>query len=405
MQVFAIDLLPSEDPSDRDPLVIKNWGLSHGLSFPLLIDSDNFVWNQYGMGYIPHNVVLDTAMKVLYTNYGYEKNLLISLIDNYYSPVNLQDANLNSIFMDKGVDTLMVNAMIKNDDNHSMSVFAIITSTDKVYSDTLELYDDGNHSDGQADDNVYGGVILPISEEHEFIVGIKTIDLDYQVVRIWEEVDRFSTVGPVVFEEFIQTSRIQNRIFLKLVLRNIGSQKAADNVSATLSTTDPLVTTIAGNNQQFGTIEAGGIAESSGNYLLFTSGMPDIHTINFTINIAGNGKPYWQDESSAIVGLQKHITVVPQIFSLDQNFPNPFNPQTTIKYVLDTVQPQHTRLQILNSLGQTVRILVDVPQIAGEYQVNWDGKDNFKNEVASGIYYYQLTSGQMEAVRKMILMR
>lgn len=408
MQVFGIDLLLWEN--NEDPLFIKNWGESKNISYPLLIDTEYSVWNQYGMSGIPHNVLIDTAMKVIYTNAGYDyqgivEGILISHIDKYYSPVKLQDASLNSIFMNKDVDSLTVNASIKNDDNHAAEVFAFITSSDKTFSDTLALYDDGNHSDGLAGDKIYGGIILPISGEHEFIVGIKTVDLDYQVVRIWEEVVRFSTVGPVVFEEFIQTHRIQNRIFLKLVLRNIGSQAAAENVSATLSTTDPLVTTIAGNNQQFGTIEASGTAESTGNYLIFTSGMSDIHTINFTINIAGNGEPYWQDESSAMVGIQNQITIAPQTFSLKQNFPNPFNPLTTISYTLDNVQSQQTKLQILNSLGQTVRLLVDAPQIAGEYEVNWDGKDNFENEVASGIYYYQLTKGQMKEVKKMILMR
>ena len=94
-----------------------------------------------------------------------------------------------------------------------------------------------------------------------------------------------------------------------------------------------------------------------------------------------------------------------QEFSLEQNYPNPFNPETTIRYSLNNARAENTRLIVYNSLGQIVRTLVDAKQPAGEYQVTWDGKNNSGQQVASGIYYYQLTSGEMQSVQKMILIR
>jgi hypothetical protein len=92
-------------------------------------------------------------------------------------------------------------------------------------------------------------------------------------------------------------------------------------------------------------------------------------------------------------------------FQLAQNYPNPFNPETTIKYSLDNTAAEQTTLFIYNSLGQVVKRLVNAPQSAGNYEVRWTGTDDYGNSVASGIYYYQLKSGQNASVQKMILIR
>jgi hypothetical protein len=77
---------------------------------------------------------------------------------------------------------------------------------------------------------------------------------------------------------------------------------------------------------------------------------------------------------------------VPERFSLLDNYPNPFNPETKISYSI--VHPCHVRLAIFNVLGQRIRILVDQYQSIGSKQVVWDGKDENGNEVASGIYFF-----------------
>ncbi len=71
---------------------------------------------------------------------------------------------------------------------------------------------------------------------------------------------------------------------------------------------------------------------------------------------------------------------------LYNNFPNPFNPSTTIRYEL----PFRTQvsLRLYNSLGQLVRVLVNVEQDAGEYQLVFNGQ-----QLASGIYFYQMMAG------------
>ena len=63
----------------------------------------------------------------------------------------------------------------------------------------------------------------------------------------------------------------------------------------------------------------------------------------------------------------------------------------------------HITLKIYNILGQKVRTLVDEPKIVGSYQVIWDGKDDKGKDVASGIYFYQLTAGDHKKTKKRTL--
>lgn len=88
---------------------------------------------------------------------------------------------------------------------------------------------------------------------------------------------------------------------------------------------------------------------------------------------------------------------------LSANYPNPFNPSTTIEYNLPT--RSQVRVEILNMLGQTVRVLTDAPVSAGLHRVVWDGRTSFGAPVASGIYYYRIVAGDLINARKMILLK
>ncbi len=92
----------------------------------------------------------------------------------------------------------------------------------------------------------------------------------------------------------------------------------------------------------------------------------------------------------------------PVSFVPHQNFPNPFNSETTIEYAVQ--QSSHVKLNIYNTLGQIVRTLVDEYETTGEYSVVWDGKDNSGNVVASGNYFYQIKTDGNALTKKMIFM-
>jgi len=90
---------------------------------------------------------------------------------------------------------------------------------------------------------------------------------------------------------------------------------------------------------------------------------------------------------------------------LMQNRPNPFNPQTEIAYRLGSPEAVRTALKIYDATGRLVRILVDAEQPAGEYRAAWDGTDERGHRVASGVFFYVLTSGEERQTRKMVVLK
>lgn len=103
------------------------------------------------------------------------------------------------------------------------------------------------------------------------------------------------------------------------------------------------------------------------------------------------------------VGISSNESSGPREFSLSQNFPNPFNPETIINYQI----PKRAKvdISIYNILGQKVRTLVDEERMGGTYVVKWDGKDQIGRHVPSGIYIYRINAEEFVQAKKMIFLR
>ena len=94
----------------------------------------------------------------------------------------------------------------------------------------------------------------------------------------------------------------------------------------------------------------------------------------------------------------------PEEFSLADNYPNPFNPTTTIKYALP--QAADVELTVYNVVGQPVRTLVAEHQSAGRYAVEWDATNDSGHSLSSGMYFYRLQAGgEFREVKKMLLLK
>ena len=93
----------------------------------------------------------------------------------------------------------------------------------------------------------------------------------------------------------------------------------------------------------------------------------------------------------------------PKDFTLFQNFPNPFNPTTTISY--DLPKDTKVNLKIYNLYGQEVRTLVNEAQSAGHKSVVWNGRDNSGTIVSSGLYIYRLEAKNIVQNKKMLFLK
>jgi hypothetical protein len=94
---------------------------------------------------------------------------------------------------------------------------------------------------------------------------------------------------------------------------------------------------------------------------------------------------------------------VPVITALNGNYPNPFNPETTISYSVKNSAP--VAIEIYNTKGQKVRTLVNETKASGNYSVRWDGTDENGQKVTSGVYFYKMNTGKYTSSKKMILMK
>ncbi|RMG40242.1 MAG: T9SS C-terminal target domain-containing protein [Methanobacteriota archaeon] len=119
------------------------------------------------------------------------------------------------------------------------------------------------------------------------------------------------------------------------------------------------------------------------------------------------------DDDIAVMLNQNYTTGIPpeepgpglvESFRLDQNYPNPFNPVTNIQF--SVISKQFVVLKVFDLLGREVKTLMEKNLSAGEYKVQWDGRNDAGILVASGMYLYRLTAGtQYIKTKKLILLR
>lgn len=116
--------------------------------------------------------------------------------------------------------------------------------------------------------------------------------------------------------------------------------------------------------------------------------------------VSNNGYPILRNMPT--VDTQDEFIGVSLLFHM-KNFPNPFNPNTSIVYSLPKSAP--TTLSIYNIRGQLVRKLVNEPLSSGEHTVTWDGRDDSGKSLASGMYLCRISSAGKQETRKMLLMK
>ena len=110
--------------------------------------------------------------------------------------------------------------------------------------------------------------------------------------------------------------------------------------------------------------------------------------------------------SLTIDGSQLNIAdsdIIPETFALYANYPNPFNPTTTISY--DLPKQAQVTLGIYDILGKQIKTLVNQSQDAGSKTAVWDGTNNSGRPVSAGVYLYRIKAGEFSQTRKMVLLR
>lgn len=134
---------------------------------------------------------------------------------------------------------------------------------------------------------------------------------------------------------------------------------------------------------------------ATGDDLFVVTGTPRAEIVSQEI-VDANGSPISQKE---VV----EVGTLPEDFSLEQNCPNPFNPETMIPFTLG--KTEEVSLSVYNCLGQRVRSLLAGRLPSGKHSLRFDGKDDSGAPLASGIYLYRLQVGDQQQTRKMVLLK
>ncbi len=132
--------------------------------------------------------------------------------------------------------------------------------------------------------------------------------------------------------------------------------------------------------------------------------VPKIYQVMAMVSLSGdvitsNDTVFAMVENQIITGIDP-LSALPKEYKLHHNFPNPFNPTTTIKY--DLPADSRVTLKIYNILGQEVRTLANEHQAAGYKALQWDGKNQAGEPVSSGIYIYRISAGSLRESREFV---
>jgi hypothetical protein len=127
-----------------------------------------------------------------------------------------------------------------------------------------------------------------------------------------------------------------------------------------------------------------------------------LHSVSFVNSLTG-----WcvgadgiilKTTTGGITSIRKQNSPIPNLFSLHQNFPNPFNPTTKIDF--DLPRQSNVRLLVYDVLGKEVSELVNEKLQPGKYSYEWNA-----SPYLSGVYYYKLIAGEFSQTRKTVLIR
>ena len=311
-------------------------------------------------------------------------------------------------FAVKDVDSVLFTTAFFNFNNRPFTSKLIYTNLENTQTDSLTLYDDGQHGDSQPNDGIYGAYILPINVEDYFKLNVSTTE-DSTNSYVNTPINlRFTTVGPIKLDS-LSISQVSSTVYnVKPFFRNEGSSFAVNDLKVKISTPFAnLITHITPDTISISSIVPGATAGPA-NDVSVTVNSRLSGNFNLIFEIMSDGWTYWKDTISQVVTGVDDIEQIPLSYNLSQNYPNPFNPSTTINFVIS--KSSFVNLSVYDILGRKVSTLINEEKTAGIYKVEFSAKGGSASggnayDLPSGIYFYKIKAGSFTQTKKMILMK
>jgi hypothetical protein len=145
------------------------------------------------------------------------------------------------------------------------------------------------------------------------------------------------------------------------------------------------------------------VVSDSGYCIIGTVGQPVIGTTTGSSNNSYSG--FWYQENSIMTSVVKDLqNILPKEYRIEQNFPNPFNPSTTISWQMP--EGSLVTLKVYDILGNEVASLVNGFQKAGVHSITFNTQNAAgSRNLSSGVYFYRLSAGNFVSTKKMVLVK
>ena len=287
-----------------------------------------------------------------------------------------------------------ISAFEYNPDNHSSTLLAQVLTLNDSLIDEIQF--------SKVDSTFTGILYFNSTEEGFYKILFQQNGIDIPSKTFYSKL-RFTSAGPVIVDSLYSAFQpAQSRFAFRPYLRNLGTTLQITKPSIRVICNDSIVTNISQYNLLAPTILPGQRVACQGATSIYYDPnlVNDTITFNIKFEISSDGFKYWNMDTTIcfiLTGIEDE-SLLPTNYSLEQNFPNPFNPSTKIKYSIP--KSSQVTLKIFNTLGEEMETLVNEEKPVGTYEVNWNAAN-----LPSGVYFYSLQAGDFVQTRKMILLK
>lgn len=308
------------------------------------------------------------------------------------------DVALNRYYGSPGGDSVTVTAVLTNPMHHKSEISAVLSDGATVH-DSVLFFNDGLHGDGIGGDSIWGARLLAPNIEGNFGISVETKDITQGTSRRLPDVAHLTTAGPLVLTS-VDFLDHPDEAYCEVLpyVKNMGATAPFVGGTITLSCADSGVSSVVPAARSFPTIAAGASNQADNAFIINYD--PDkfhgAFTLHFSIGLHAHA--CWDTTYILTVTGIVEDKPVPTIYALEQNFPNPFNPSTTIKFELP--KTSHVTLTVYDVLGREVSLLVNEKKNAGSYHVKFDGSN-----LASGVYFYRIQAGDFVQTKRLLLLK
>jgi len=327
----------------------------------------------------------------------------------------IKKAGVDVEYGEDGLDQVLFSADITNPGGNPLSTHAVIRAYNETVADSIELRDDGTGGDAAAGDGLWSGLWENVNRESIYVTRIRAREPAAGVTYISYDSTVFSTTGPVAAVDYAlpyaeRPPQAGDDVYFQLVLENLGDSADVTDlfVEAAALPEDPRVDTFWSQPMTYGNIPPDSSSTSPSTYWLrISEDCPGGEQIPLAIDIASEGHFFWQDtllievhypQSALDLDRPARLT-----FALHHNHPNPFNPETTIEYVIP--EQGYLEMHILDTLGRRIRTLIAGETPRGRHRITWNGLDDRGRPAASGVYLCTMKTAVFSGMKKLLLIR